>query len=336
MPEDVVPEDALIGATREIRDFAKVGLRDDSARRRLRLLEQSPVLRSLPAAKAAGEDSTAQFEYLVQAITDAIDAINLSGSVREAEALRALFGLTASTRRTTWRARQESAALVLHFSWDHFRHSIQGELLRAVCERVVANGNRLGRGGQLLQEASTGLVACRSQLDVEAELISYVRNQRPRSALLCELSTATVLPLLCALRDAGTHIRLLVANPDRSGEGWLRARLEYSLADLLTELGDYDLLDLKVYSVPPSLRGRIIGSYILLGSYTYRDNKRLEAFDPAATETWGHDNAVVLGNTSEFNATILDTWFRREYERLWAHRLTRGGEYLRPILGLDT
>ena len=66
----------LTVAARELREFAKVGLREDSARSRLRLLERSTILRSLPAVQAAGGDSRAQFEYLAQAIVDSIDEMD--------------------------------------------------------------------------------------------------------------------------------------------------------------------------------------------------------------------------------------------------------------------
>src|SRR5262249_60548005 len=70
---------ALVGeVAQELREFAKAGLRDDRARRRLRLLERSPILRRLTPVPVAGGDSKAQYEYLIQAIIDAVDIIGRS------------------------------------------------------------------------------------------------------------------------------------------------------------------------------------------------------------------------------------------------------------------
>lgn len=61
-----------------------------------------------------------------------------------------------------------------------------------------------------------------------------------------------------------------------------------------------------------------------MGWYTYRDNKRLDPADGAITEIWGHDNASVVGRVSERGGATMASWFEREFDRLWEHRLTRG------------
>src|SRR5215475_15527124 len=96
-----------------------------------------------------------------------------------------------------------------------------------------------------------------------------------------------------------------------------------SLTDLLhIDLRDYDKLRMRLYSVPAALRGRCVGDLIILGWYTHRDNKRIDAFDPASVEVWGHDNAVVVGDNDEAGGAVLASWFSREFERLWHHRST--------------
>jgi hypothetical protein len=58
-----------------------------------------------------------------------------------------------------------------------------------------------------------------------------------------------------------------------------------ALADLLhIDFNDYDKLRLRLYSVPPALRGRRVGELVVLGWYTHRDNKRIDAFDSASVE----------------------------------------------------
>ncbi|HKB38434.1 MAG TPA: hypothetical protein VKD72_18470 [Gemmataceae bacterium] len=337
---------ALVGeVAQELREFAKAGLRDDSARRRLRLLERSPILRRLTPVQVAGGDSKAQYEYLIQAIIDAVDIIGRatspapvpaaqagSESAREAHALRALFGLTGRTRGRTWRVRQEQAALALNISWEYFRHDFQEELLRSVAEQIL---NAVpGSRPPSMFEGDPGIWAFATQNGVEAQTIEYIRRERPQRATMLEFSTATTGSILRALREIGAAIYLLAANPERV-TGWHEARMRRSLTDLLhIDLRDYDKLRMRLYSVPAALRGRCVGDLIILGWYTHRDNKRIDAFDPSSVEVWGHDNAIVAGRITQPHGAVLSTWFEREFERLWTHRSTMDETTTARILDL--
>lgn len=317
----------------ELREFAKAGLRDDSARRRMRLLERSPILRGLTPVRVAGGDSTAQFEYLIQAIVDAIDIIGGADSfalvavmpapsegAREARALRMLFGLTGQTRGKTWRMRQEQAATSMNVSWDYFRHDLQEGLLRSVAEQIL-NAVR-GNQPPSLFDRDPGIWAFATQNDVESQVIEYIRSEKPRRATMLEFSTATTGSILRALREVGAIVHLLAANPERV-QGWHQARMRSALIDLLhIDLKEYEDLSMRLYSVPPAIRGRHIGDLVILGWYTHRDNKRIDALDPASVEVWGHDNAVVAGRSTEPDGALLSTWFAREFDRLWTHRST--------------
>jgi hypothetical protein len=317
----------------ELREFAKAGLRDDSARRRMRLLERSPILRGLTPVQVAGRDSTAQYEYLVQAIVDAIDIIGGADSfalvalmpapsegAREARALRMLFGLTGQTRGKTWRMRQEQAATSMNVSWDYFRHDLQEGLLRSVAEQIL-NAVQRNQPPSLF-DRDPGIWAFATQNDVESQVIEYIRSEQPRRATMLEFSTATTGSILRALREVGASVHLLAANPERV-QGWHQARMRSALIDLLhIDLKEYEDLSMRLYSVPPAVRGRHIGDLVILGWYTHRDNKRIDALDPASVEVWGHDNAVVAGRSTEPDGALLSTWFAREFERLWTHRST--------------
>ena len=346
--EDPLDADMLAAAAGEVKEFAKTGLRDDSPSRRLRLLERAPLLRGLSPVQAAGSDSRAQFAYLVQAIADAIDEIgktaspvaigpsvgSASGGAREARALRALFGFTDQTRIKTWRARQEAAANTLNVSWDHFRHDVQEPLLRSLGEHILHATLEGDQPLSSLSALSPALSAFATQKDVESLLVDYIYNMRPQRASMLELSTATTGSILRALRDVGTHIRLLAANPERSPSGWQRLRANRSLVNLLNiDFREYDALSLRLYGVPPSLRGRAIGDVIAVGWYTHRDNTRLDALDPASNEVWGHDNVLIVSRTSDRNGAVLSRWFSREFERLWSHRATHDELVSARILG---
>jgi hypothetical protein len=329
-----VDDTATLAAARELREFAKAGLRDSGARQRIRLLERAPILRALTPVQIAGTESKAQYEYLIQAIVDAIDIIAQaatsvtvvpplpapSANVREAQALRVLFGLTQQTRWRTWRVRQEEAATALSVSWDYFRHEIQERLLHGVAEHIL-------RAAELDRPASSfnrnpGIRAFATQNDIEQEAIEYILRERPQRATMLEFSTATTGSILRALRDVDANIYLLAANPDRIS-GWHQSRMRRALSDVLAiDFSHYDKLRLRLYNVPPALRGRCIGELVVLGWYTHRDNKRLDSFDPASVEVWGHDNAVVAGRYDQPDGAVLANWFAREFDRLWTHRST--------------
>jgi hypothetical protein len=329
-------EELLSQVTREIHLLAKMGLREESASRKLKVLERCPTLRTLPAVRAAAQDSNAEFEYLIQSLIDAIENIENAGSARDGTALRAILGLSSQLSRSTWRARQTAAAQAFHVSWEHFRHGMQTDLLRAVSERLLSAAElNSATSHKLLRELWAGVVAFPTQADIEATLISYIHDSKPPQAEMLELSCTTVLPILRALCDVGTEVRLLVTHPDIYPPGWQRDRIEYGLANLFnTGLLTCSSLHVKFYQVPASLRGRMVGDVVSLGWYTHRDNQRLGKLNRASDEVWGHDNLLVAGSATTPQGELLAKWFSREYDRLWHHRLTHDGNDIEELLGL--
>jgi hypothetical protein len=327
-------EDRISKVALELRQSAKAGLSDDSSQHRRRLLERCPILRSLAPIQIAGASSRAQYEYLIQAIIDAIDVIGKpalgqspapptpprSESARESEALRTLFGLTGQSRGKKWQFRQEQAAASFSVSWDYFRHAPQLELLRSLAEQMLNAAQR--NHPPTVFDRRPGLWAFATQNDVESETIEYIQSDVPHTAKMLEFSTATTGAILRALREADSTIYLLAANPEKVS-GWHKDRMRQALSDLLQiHMRDYTKLRFRLYNVPPSLRGRHIGELITIGWYTYRDNMLIDGSDPASTEVWGHDNAVVTGRNTEVDGTALAVWFSREFDRLWGHRST--------------
>ena len=131
--------------------------------------------------------------------------------MREAEALRALFGLTSRSRGKTWRVRQEQAAVSLSVTWDYFRHDLQNELLRSVAEQILNAAS--GSHSPSIFDRKPGLWAFATQNDIESEIIEYIRRVKPQRAKMLEFSTATTGSILRALRDVDASIYLLAANP---------------------------------------------------------------------------------------------------------------------------
>src|SRR5262245_28061060 len=248
--------DQLALAAVELRGLAKEGLRQARFSRLLERLDDSAVLGSLPAVQAAGADAAARIEYHIQAINDAIDELGgatigagdrLNGNVQDGEALGALFGFTSTGRQISWRVRQETAAQVLHISWDHFRNRLQPQMLRALAQRILAGAAQHAEGEPLaLSHWLGGMTVFPSQREIEHATLAYIRNTRPQSATMLEFSTATTASIVRALRDVGCAIRLLTARPTGSEPSWQNERVRRSLADLREEHKDFAGLQWKM------------------------------------------------------------------------------------------
>lgn len=325
----------LENVAKEVKEFAKMGLLRKSVPAQANVLSKCPLLRDLPQTqKAASELPTPQFEYLVQAIVDAVDAIELRGHQLDAASLRALFGLVDPVRRANWARRQEEAARVQGVGKDHFRRHPQTPLLEAVAELLLSGGSEQSTENSEIQEQSLSTAA--TQDGFVTWMARYIADNTPREALLLELSTATIGPIIDALRAANVEARLLVANPYMTQSAWLQERSRMTLLNRFQrDFVGYTNLEVRMYDVPPSLRGRLIGDWFSLGWYTYRDDTRLETEDPNAALIFGHDNAMVHGSVVSDSGAVLAEWFRKEFERLWRHRRTRRGSNVGRTLGLQ-
>jgi hypothetical protein len=326
----------LENAANEVKEFAKMGLLRKSVPAQDKVLLKCPSLRELPQTQeAASELPTPQFEYLVQAIVDAVDAIELRGHRLDAASLRALFGLVDPVRRANWSRRQEEAARVQGVGRDHFRRNLQAPLLKAIAELLLSGSSEQATKNAEIQEQF--LSAAPTQDGLVTWMTKYIVDNTPREAILLELSTATIGPILDALRAANVEARLLVANPYMAQSAWLQERHWMTLLNRFQrDFAGYANLEVRMYDVPPSLRGRLIGDWFSLGWYTYRDDARLEAAeDPNAALIFGHDNAMIHGSVVSNSGAVLAEWFRKEFERLWRHRLTRRGSDVGRTLGLQ-
>jgi hypothetical protein len=178
--------------------------------------------------------------------------------------------------------------------------------------------------------APDGALRAVSQVEFEERFVQYITRHRPARADLLELSTATILPIIRSLCSAGTRVRILVAHPDSlMTTPFMVERLHFGLANLFSAIEGTRTFEVRSYAVPPSLRGRWVDPLLALGWYTYRDNKRIDQSEGSTTEIWGHDNALVIGDVTSPDGAALADWFRREFDRLWTHRLTRDASVLR-------
>jgi hypothetical protein len=144
------------------------------------------------------------------------------------------------------------------------------------------------------------------------EVYRFIDAVHPTTADLLEISTSTIGPLLEKLRDGNVRIRLLMCNPASAPselqkgviETFLRIRTNVTFAD-------YEHVDIRLYSVPPSVRGRRLGGQLTcVGWYSY-----LSGSDEV--QLHGHDNAMVVTDEEGKGGRALARMFNRTFESLW-------------------
>ena len=340
------PRDAL---AEDLREYA-VHVRADRLDHVDRLLEHMPNLRNLPAVAAlgAGQKGEDQLKAIRRAILRAVDGLD----PRYKPAARELLGLTEGSREKSWMARQETAAKLCGMGPDYFRKNMRKSLLRAIADHLASAPTKQARararreGAEAKRrrgkEAHTppkirsvrGVTAFEDQYEIEEPLRRYIEEAKPESATLLEYSSYTVGSILRSLRDAGCNVRLLMSHPEpipHPGTGMCPAaptkiqsdRIKVAITNLReVKFRGHQGLEVRFYQTPPSLRGRRIGDYVIVGWYTYRDDHEKPIDDPAQLAVWGHDNVVIVGDVRTKEGAKLASWFDREFDRLWHHRRT--------------
>ena len=317
----------------EVREFAKHA---DAKRSDLiaQLMAAIPHLQALPAVQ---EPHRSGPRGQIKAIKQAIDSSVGRLDSRERPAARELLGLTPSSRGKTWTARQRTAGELLGLHYEYFRKEPTKSLLREVADNLTAMPRDKGRARRTRPAAPRDPNRCstpkipgirdvktfRDQDQLEPQLLRYIKAARPGSATLLEYSSLTANPVLKSLRDAGCKTRLLMSHPEAAPTDWQRDRIKVAAQNLRDiKFRGNELLEVRFYRTPPSLRGRRIGDYVIVGWYTYRDDLGRPLDDPEQIAVWGHDNLVIVGDTRTEEGVRLASWFEREYERLWHHRQT--------------
>jgi len=154
-----------------------------------------------------------------------------------------------------------------------------------------------------------------SQLEASQELIAFVERDKPKKADLIELSTASIDPLLESLIRENCQIRLLIQNPNSAITDFQKDRIQQRIRDLMSvTLREYTRSEIRLYAVPCSIRGRLIGeSVINVGWYTY-SNDEIGAY--------GHINPLVTARVDTPEGRELCKMFQRAFEWLWDHPKT--------------
>ena len=121
------------------------------------------------------------------------------------------------------------------------------------------------------------------------------------------------------LEHSGCPTRLLLKHPDSVGRvqrTWIIAELERIQRYLIPQYGD--LLSIKCYRAPYSLRGRKLNPYIInVGWYTPLVDDDVEVV--------GHTNPLVIATLDTAQGAALGKMFDRLFESLWTASTTEDG-----------
>jgi len=166
----------------------------------------------------------------------------------------------------------------------------------------------------LLKE-SKDLHVSSDQLEASRELIEFVERNKPERADLIELSSATVDSLMESLKRVNCHVRLLIQDPDHAVTDYQKRRIQQRIRDLLNlTLKEYPRFEVRLYAVPSSIRGRLIGEDIInIGWYTYSSDE---------IGVYGHVNPLITTRASTQEGRILCKMFQRSFDWLWNHPKT--------------
>ncbi|WP_141746654.1 hypothetical protein [Streptomyces sp. LUP30] len=298
-------------------------------------LQSLPGVRKIPAG-----DPRAR----MRAIRTALDEAARTLRPDERLAVRKLLGLTPDARVKTWTDRLKEASASFGLRPNYFRKKPTDELLRHIARTLLEPANKKQSGNNKRASSNrkrlppapriTGIKEIKSlenQDAIKTRLEQYIREARPDSAVLLEYSSYTVHSILKELRDTDCAIRLLLSHPDEAVTEMQRKRVTSCVQNLRdVEFNSHPRLEVRFYHTPPTLRGRKIGDYVIVGWYTYRDDHIKELDDPDQIAVWGHDNPVVAADARTEQGRMLASWFETQFEQLWSHRRTEEDEALYP------
>lgn len=168
---------------------------------------------------------------------------------------------------------------------------------------------------------------CSKQSESSQELTDFIEKNHPKKADLIEVSSATVDLVLDALRLQNSHVRLLLQNPESGVTTFQKERIKQRIVELATvTFKNYESCEIRLYSVPCSLRGRLIGDKLVnVGWYVYSaDNIGI----------YGHDNPLITASAGTREGDELIRMFNRAFDNLWNHPDTIPMANILPELGI--
>lgn len=148
------------------------------------------------------------------------------------------------------------------------------------------------------------------------ELLSRIRQKRPKKAKLLENSSVSIRDLISCLTSVEAEVQILLHDPFRNCVNTIQRNVTVAQIETIANgaLGPTDRVEIRFYSAPAAVRGRRIGDLINLGWYSYfhRANGTVDLF--------GSQNPMILAEAQD--VPELAAYFDATFERLWPHALS--------------
>lgn len=151
------------------------------------------------------------------------------------------------------------------------------------------------------------------------KLIGALTDCRGETVDLLEYAGNTTLPLIRAIRRQGVPLRILVKHPETI-DGLQRDRNITTLDAIYNSVFDDapELLEIRCYKLPYTLRGRRLGKELLELGWLTPDLRRQTAF--------GHENPCLIAELSNRHNEHLRLFFDKTFKTLWEDDSTEDGK----------
>ena len=167
-----------------------------------------------------------------------------------------------------------------------------------------------------LKGAGPGVEVSENQRAAMPDLVRHVREARPASVQLFEVSSLSIRDLLASVLDSGAQVQLLLHDPYQGAVNDLQRKVIESQVLTLESgsLGDTSKLEIRFYSIPAALRGRRLGTMLNVGWYTYF--RRADG----TPDLLGSQNAMITVDARTYSQ--LADYFDKQFQATWASALT--------------
>jgi hypothetical protein len=178
---------------------------------------------------------------------------------------------------------------------------------------VVLLGETIGLLSDLKYGTPSRIEVLPSETSVSSLERQFVQKHHPAQVDLILHSGLVVSELLDSLKDSRSRIRLLLKHPDTAeSEADKQVILSQAIRLVEVTLKDYDKVEIKCYTSPASIRGKLFDKEALSVSwYTYTTGLRYKVY--------GHDNAALFTYTGTAEGKLLQAMFERAFNWLWTH-----------------
>lgn len=160
------------------------------------------------------------------------------------------------------------------------------------------------------------------QSSSDLDLLSFVVQEKPRTAKLLEYSSATVHGILSSLVANSSDIQLLLQHPEFAVTSQQGDRICSQIKAYSIEFEEYPQLRIRCYRERASVRGRKVDERLIyVGWYRYLTIQA--ANQPLVETVWGHNNPLISPSSeAKESFNVMNQWFDQVFSQLWENGYT--------------